>query len=141
MADDSEFAELCKLYINPLLADSAGVIALNARMRLCHSVGATRCADGDPTLSRYAWPPDRDCYRHAHAAPDPSRGRARSPSIFPGVEPQDVHFRMFGSVRELSPAQLACFTQIDYGREMAFILTRSDAAGVAETLECGADRG
>jgi acetyltransferase len=40
---------------------------------------------------------------------------------------------MFVRVRELQPAQLARFTQIDYAREMAFIATR-DAGGGAETL-------
>lgn len=36
-------------------------------------------------------------------------------------------------MRELSPAQLARFTQIDYAREIAFIATRATGAG-AETL-------
>jgi acetyltransferase len=37
-------------------------------------------------------------------------------------------------MRELQPAQLARFTQIDYDREMAFIATRPGPDGVAETL-------
>ena len=44
---------------------------------------------------------------------------------------------MFGSARELSDAQLARFTQIDYDREMAFIATRPNSEGVAETLAVG----
>jgi acetyltransferase len=40
---------------------------------------------------------------------------------------------MFGMMRELPPAQLARFTQIDYAREMAFIATRGAGEG-AETL-------
>ena len=44
---------------------------------------------------------------------------------------------MFVRVRELQPSQLARFTQIDYDREMAFIATRPNAQGVAETLAVG----
>jgi len=50
------------------------------------------------------------------------------------LSPEDVHFRMFGLMRELSPAQMARFTQIDYAREMAFIATRETTQGGAETL-------
>jgi acetyltransferase len=41
---------------------------------------------------------------------------------------------MFVRMRELSPAQLARFTQIDYDREMAFIATVVEADGTPETL-------
>ncbi|MCF1423296.1 hypothetical protein LOK78_16510, partial [Mangrovimonas sp. AS18] len=42
-------------------------------------------------------------------------------AFFRALSPQDVHMRMFGMMRDLSPQQLARFTQIDYAREMAFI--------------------
>jgi acetyltransferase len=42
--------------------------------------------------------------------------------------------RMFAQMRELSPQQLARFTQIDYAREMAFIATRPGPAGENETV-------
>jgi acetyltransferase len=54
-------------------------------------------------------------------------------AFFRALTPEDVHFRMFGSARGLSDAQLARFTQIDYAREMAFILTRPGPDG-SETL-------
>jgi acetyltransferase len=44
---------------------------------------------------------------------------------------------MFVRVRELSPSQLARFTQIDYDREMAFVVVRSDVHGNTETLAVG----
>jgi acetyltransferase len=55
-------------------------------------------------------------------------------AFFHALTPQDVHMRMFGLMRELSPQQLARFTQIDYAREMAFIATRPGPEGVDETL-------
>jgi acetyltransferase len=53
--------------------------------------------------------------------------------FFHALTPEDVHFRMFGMMRELPPSQLARFTQIDYAREMAFIATREGGAA-EETL-------
>ena len=44
---------------------------------------------------------------------------------------------MFVRIRELQPSQLARFTQIDYDREMAFVATRKNGDGVAETLAVG----
>jgi len=50
------------------------------------------------------------------------------------LDPEDVRYRMFTGVRELQPAQLMRFTQIDYDREMAFIATRRRPDGESETL-------
>ena len=55
-------------------------------------------------------------------------------AFFAALSPQDIHFRMFGTMRALSPAQPAGFTQIDYAREMAFIATRPGLDGTPETL-------
>jgi acetyltransferase len=58
---------------------------------------------------------------------------------------EDLRFRFFTAVRELSPEQIARLTQIDYEREMAFLAVReSDQAsvGVARLVrEMGEARG
>ncbi len=41
------------------------------------------------------------------------------------VPPEDVRFRFFTSMREISPEQMARLTQIDYEREMAFVAVRA----------------
>ncbi len=47
------------------------------------------------------------------------------------VPPEDVRFRFFTSMKEISPEQMARLTQIDYEREIAFIAVRaSDGATV-----------
>ena len=38
-----------------------------------------------------------------------------------GLSPESKYFRFMDTLRELTPAMLARFTQIDYDREMAFI--------------------
>jgi acetyltransferase len=132
----ADLPELAELDINPLLADSKGAIALDARVKVAladHSAsGVDRLAikpypreleesiewDGAPLLLRPIRPEDGP----AHVA------------FFDALTEDDVRYRMFVRVRELQPSQLARFTQIDYDREMAFIATRSNADGVAETL-------
>ena len=130
----ADLPALCELDIHPLLADREGVLALDARMRLAPASGA------DP-LARLAILPYPDpLERRVETRIGPLTLRPIRPedaaahqAFFRALSQQDVHFRMFASARELTDAQLARFTQIDYAREMAFILTRKAEAG-DETL-------
>jgi acetyltransferase len=130
-----DLPELLELDINPLLADSAGVVALDARMRLAPA------APGADPLARLAILPYPEALeRHVESAlgalvlrPIRPEDACAHQQFFHALTPQDVHFRMFGMMRELSPSQLARFTQIDYSREMAFIASRKAGAG-EETL-------
>ncbi len=135
----ADVPEIVELDINPLLADSRGAIVLDARMRIAMAdrSGSTldRLAirpypaeleelvpwDGGQLLLRPIRPEDGQ----AHVA------------FFNALTPDDVRYRMFVRVRELQPAQLARFTQIDYDREMAFIATRPGPDGHPETLGVG----
>lgn len=132
----ADLPELAELDINPLLADAAGVVALDARMRL------VPVAPGADPLARLAILPYPDqLERRADSALGPLTLRPIRPedapahaAFFHALTPQDVHLRMFAMMRDLSPAQLARFTQIDYAREMAFIATRPACGGTDETL-------
>jgi acetyltransferase len=61
------------------------------------------------------------------------------------VPPEDMRYRFFTAMREVSPEQMARLTQIDYEREMAFIAVRErDGAtvGVSRLVrEMGTPRG
>jgi acetyl-CoA synthetase (ADP-forming)/acetyltransferase len=53
------------------------------------------------------------------------------------VPPDDLRFRFFTALREISPEQMVRLTQIDYSREMAFIAVRAadgSTAGVARAV-------
>ncbi len=135
----ADVPEIVELDINPLLADSRGAVVLDARMRIgmADRSGSTldRLAirpypaeleevlpwDGGTVLLRPIRPEDGP----AHVA------------FFNALTPDDVRYRMFVRVRELQPAQLARFTQIDYDREMAFVATRPGPDGHDETLGVG----
>jgi acetyltransferase len=135
----ADVPEIVELDINPLLADSHGAVVLDARMRLAMAdrsgstldrlairpypseLEETVAWDGGSILLRPIRPEDGP----AHVA------------FFNALTPDDVRYRMFVRVRELQPAQLARFTQIDYDREMAFIATRHGTDGHEETLGVG----
>ncbi|MGX9219785.1 bifunctional acetate--CoA ligase family protein/GNAT family N-acetyltransferase [Massilia varians] len=131
----ADLPELVELDINPLLADAGGVVALDARMRL-EPVPPGR--DGHARLAILPYPEHLE--RQVTSSIGPLTIRPIRPEdaaahvdFFKALSPEDVHMRMFGMMRELSPQQLARFTQIDYAREMALIATRAVPAG-SETL-------
>ena len=63
-------------------------------------------------------------------------------SMFSRISPEDVRYRFFSSLRELSPERIARMTQVDYDREMAFVAVRAngDTVGVSR-LVCEVDAG
>ena len=129
----AEHPEICELDINPLLADAAGVIAIDARIRVAPAriAGAARLAiapypkelesteqlrDGTDVQLRPVKPED-ETLLHDLAA---------------HMSPEDLRLRFFTPVRGISHAVAARLTQIDYDREMALIAQYGAAAlGIA----------
>jgi acetyltransferase len=135
----SDIPEIVELDMNPLLADSAGAVVLGARMRLA-------LADrSGSTLDRLAIRPyPRELEETVQWQGQDLLLRPIRPEdapahleLFDALTPDDVRYRMFVRVRELTPSQLARFTQIDYDREMAFVATRERPGGAPETLAVG----
>ncbi len=123
-----ELPELEELDINPLIADEAGVVAVDARVSL------RRAPAGPP---------------YGHLAIRPYPAELATPVKLPGgewmvlrpIRPEDAgieqafvealssistRMRFQSGLRSLTPAMLARFTQIDYDREMAFIAVRDE---------------
>ena len=132
----ADLPELAELDINPLLADAAGAIVLDARVRVAI---ADKSASTWDRLAIRPYPAElEEQVQWAGEAlllrpVRPEDGPAHI-AFFNALTDEDVRYRMFVRVRELQPSQLARFTQIDYDREMAFIATRPDQNGLAETI-------
>ncbi|MEO3427777.1 bifunctional acetate--CoA ligase family protein/GNAT family N-acetyltransferase [Pelagibius sp. CAU 1746] len=141
-----DVAEITEVDINPLLADSEGVIALDARIRLAGaSLGeeAGRLCGAD----RLAIRPYPKALEQTFALPDgqkiflrplrPEDAEALREG-FRHMDPEDVRMRFFAQMREMPPDLAARLTQLDYDREMA--LAAFPAPGEDHSAK-GGDRG
>jgi acetyltransferase len=120
----ADVGEIAELDINPLLVDAEGVVALDAR------IVVRKPAHGHERAARFAIRP----YPVELESAIEHRGeRLRIRPIRPDDEallqrfirhltPEDIRLRFFGPLRELTHEMAARLTQIDYDREMAFLL-------------------
>jgi acetyltransferase len=123
-----EMPHIEELDINPLIVDESGAIVVDARV-------VVRDA---PPMRRYA---------HMAIHPYPSelcatwQPREGPPVLLRPIRPEDAqmeqafvkglsehsrHMRFMNTLRELTPAMLARFTQIDYDRELAIIAVQEN---------------
>ena len=110
--------------LNPLLADDAGVVVADARIVIEphapharpyehmaihpypeHLAGEWRAKDGTPVIIRPIRPEDAKIER----------------DFVHSLSAHAKYLRFMGSLKDLTPAMLARFTQVDYDREMALI--------------------
>ncbi|MGH6952499.1 MAG: bifunctional acetate--CoA ligase family protein/GNAT family N-acetyltransferase, partial [Vitreimonas sp.] len=120
IADVSEVAELD---INPLLVDAEGIIALDARIVVREPVGRERGARF--AIRPYPVELETEIIHHGETLrirPIRPDDEGLLQAFTRRLTPEDVRMRFFGPLRELSHEMAARLTQIDYDREMAFLL-------------------
>ncbi|HSV84127.1 MAG TPA: bifunctional acetate--CoA ligase family protein/GNAT family N-acetyltransferase [Ramlibacter sp.] len=116
-----DLAAVAELDINPLLADSDGVVALDARIRLRRPEpeAASRLALR-PYPSRLEETVEIDG-RTLQVRPIRPEDGKRLADFYAAASPGDLRLRFFLSRREVPRSELARYAQIDYEREMTFV--------------------
>jgi acetyltransferase len=138
-----DFPEIAEIDLNPLFASPAGVMAADAWISL-------RPPDEIARLAITPYPEELVARFEGRTGPlliRPIRPEdaAAHAAFFARLPPEDVRYRFFSALRELSPELTARLTQVDYEREMAFVAVREstgETVGVARLVhEFGSEEG
>jgi len=126
-----DLAEIVDIDVNPLLARPEGIVALDVRV----------VVTGEPRgIARLAIRPypaelesdlavDGVAYRLRPIRPEDEPALQR---CFARLSPEAVRMRFFAPMKRLSHSLAAQLTQIDYDRDMAFVLADPGPAGPSE---------
>lgn len=127
----TDWPRIAELEINPLLASADGCVGLDARIRLAAPDAAARLA-----IRPYPRELERDVsvaggrtflLRPIRPEDEPALVRA-----FSRLTEDEVRARFFAPMKDFPHLTAARFTQIDYDREMAFVIAERGAAGAAD---------
>lgn len=128
-----DFPEIAGLTINPLFADGQGVLAADALLTL-RPAGARSVLAIPPYPAELGRPFRLRSGEAVTIRPIRPEDAAAHAEAFRRMGAEDVRWRFFSPLKELSPQMVARLTQIDYDREMAFIASRRHTDGGEETL-------
>jgi acetyltransferase len=134
-----DFPDIAELEVGSLFADARGVLAADAWLRLR--------APGAP-LGRLAiapYPVELIEHWATHGErliirPIRPEDAQEHRAFFGRLSAEDIRYRFFSAIRELSAEQITRLTQVDYDREMALLAVREatgETVGVARLVRDG----
>jgi acetyltransferase len=137
----SDHAAIRAVDINPLLADSDGVIALDARIEI--DIALIDVAGQNPRLAirpyPEGWESDVVLPGRYHIRPIRPRDAELYPDYLARVDPEDMRMRFLVPKRTISPDELIRLTQLDYDRDIAFVALEKDSGALAGIVRYSAD--
>ncbi len=126
-----DFPEIASLDIDPVLAGDAGIRAGQAMITLRQGTPERLALPPYPAELAGSFTSQDEVFTIRPIRPEDAQAHG---AFFSRLSPEDVRFRFFTTMRELSPEQMARMTQVDYEREMAFVATRPGQDGAPETV-------
>jgi len=120
----ADIPEIFELDLNPIVADEAGAIVLDARARI-KPVASDARLSCNPRFAIKPYPKELECSltlrggRTVQVRPIRPEDEALYEDFFAAVTEEDLRLRFFAPVRDRGHAFVARLTQIDYARAMA----------------------
>jgi acetyltransferase len=123
----ADLPEIREVDLNPLLADETGVIAVDARVAIAPFNRQKRAPSGHPRFAIRPYPKEWEKHAtlrdgaHIFLRPIRPEDEHLYPQFLARVAKDDLRLRFFAFVKQFDHTFIARFTQIDYGRAMAFL--------------------
>ena len=140
-----DFPCIASVDINPLLADAAGVVALDARIEIDPEM--VELKGPNPALAIRPYPAgwEKDIVAgdaRFHIRPIKPMDIGLYPEFMARVSPNDIRLRFLAPRRSFADDMLKRLTQLDYDRDIAFVALESLTSALAGVgrLSCDPDR-